>query len=98
MNRAGGSIVAAAGSGAGGGGVGGDGSSVGGSSGDGWEGGDGGGSKARGAEVTEAEIASLRRQMKAATQVSLMMLQCSDCAKVVLSPKRAVVSARVETL
>lgn len=65
MNRSGGSSVATSGGGGGGGG----GSSVGGSSGTAWEDGDGGGNKARGAEVTEAEIASLRRQMKAATQV-----------------------------
>lgn len=76
MNRSGGSSVSTGGSG---GGTGAGGSSVGGSSGTGWEDGDGGGNKARGAEVTEAEIASLRRQMKAATQVRLIILQCT-CA------------------
>lgn len=75
------------GGGVGGGGGGGDGSSVGGSSGAGWEGGDGGGSKARGAEVTEAEIASLRRQMKAATQVSLTRFKCIHRSNAVLSIK-----------
>lgn len=49
-------------------------SSVADSSGAGWEGGDSGGRNARGAEVAEAEIASLRRQMKAATQVSCLFV------------------------
>lgn len=81
MNRAGSSSVPPTGGGggassrsSGGGGAPGDGSSVPDSSGAWWEGGDSGGRKARGAEVTEAEIASLRRQMKAATQVS-----CCTC-------------------
>lgn len=77
MNRAGSSSVGAGGGGGGGGGDGSDGSAAG-SGGAGREGGDGGGGggggrKARGVEVTEAEIASLRRQMKAATQVSLLV-------------------------
>lgn len=78
MNRAASSSVPGGGGGAssrssGGGAVGG-GNSGADSGGAGWEGGDGGGRNVRGAEVTEAEIASLRRQMKAATQVSCYLL------------------------
>eukprot|EP00752_Nemacystus_decipiens_P003002 g2785.t1 len=66
MNRAGASSVT------GGGGIGAAGDDSGraksGGTGTGWEGGDSVGRNARGAEVTEAEVASLRRQMKAATQ------------------------------
>lgn len=75
MNRVGSSSVGAGGGGGhvGGGGSDGSAASSGGAGREGSDGGGGGGgSKARGAEVTEAEIASLRRQMKAATQVGLL--------------------------
>ncbi|CAM9457672.1 unnamed protein product [Ectocarpus fasciculatus] len=62
MSRAGSSSVAPAGGG------GGDGSSVSGAGGVGVEGDGRGSSGARGSEVTEAEMTSLRRQMKAATE------------------------------
>lgn len=83
MNRAGSSSVPAAGEGgaassrSSGAGAAGDGSGVADSSGAGWEGSESGGRNARGAEVTEAEIASLRRQMKAATQVRAVRVQAS---------------------
>lgn len=77
MNRAGPPSVPGVGGGtssrSSGGGATGDGGSGGADSGGvGWEGGDSVVRNARGAEVTEAEIASLRRQMKAATQASLV--------------------------
>lgn len=68
MSRAGSSSVAPAGGG------GGDGSASG-NGGVGVEGDGRGSSGARGSEVTEAEMKSLRRQMKAATEVSLAF-QC----------------------
>lgn len=94
MNRVSSSSVGAGGGG-GGGGDGAD-SRVAGSSGAGRESGDGSGGKARGAEVTEAEIASLRRQMKAAAQVCfpfffVVMGLCSgDFSGLVSSPKHRV--------
>lgn len=69
MSRAGSSSVAPAG------GSGGDGSSASGNGGVGVERDGRGSSGARGSEVTEAEMASLRRQMKAATEVNLAF-QC----------------------
>lgn len=79
VNRAGSTSVPGGGGGASGrssgGGAAGEGGGGADGGGAGWEGGDSsGGRNARGAEVTEAEIASLRRQMKAATQVSCLFV------------------------
>ena len=97
MNRVSSSSVGAGGGGGGGGSGGGGDSHMAGSSGAGRESGDGGGGKAaRGAEVTEAEIASLRRQMKAAAQVCFPYLRCygigfsGDCSGLVALPRHRV--------